>query len=78
MNYSQGELHAFAESELLKKILQDGYMPIRYALEIADNDDGFYSKELVDMANKWLQNNLQVPQVSVTVAEDIDPFQLPY
>lgn len=78
MNYSQGELYAFAESELLKKILQDGYMPIRYALKIADNDDGFYSKELVDMANKWLQNNLQVPQVAVTVSEDIDPFELPY
>lgn len=75
MNYSQGELYAFAESELLKKILEDGYMPIRYALEIADNDNNIYSPQLVQLANDWLKNNLQVPQVSITVMEDIE---LPY
>lgn len=78
MNYSQGELYAFAESELLKKILEDGYMPIRYALEISDNDNNVYSPELVQLANDWLRNNLQAPQVAVTVSEDINPFELPY
>lgn len=74
MNYSQGELYALAESELLKRILEDGYMPIRYALEIADNDNGIYSPDLAKLANDWLKNNLELPTTTFVDETNIDPF----
>lgn len=80
-DYTIAETQAFAESNLLCRMMEECNMPIRYAIEIVNNEGNIYSPDLVDMADKWLKNNLELPKelhkADVFADMGLDPFELP-
>ncbi len=80
MEISQGTLYCMAESELLYQILEEGNMPISYAILIAENQHKWYSPSLQIKATEWLNKSLPQPEETPDVFTDmgLDNIEIPF